>query len=112
MCDFVHWYDERGPIWYRGHPIWRDDDAERMCRIQSRTPHTLSFTESVFGACEAPDVVDHVVSRVAREERRECVLGGACCDLYGIWDDKSRHLLLERDNVINGNNELECTQRQ
>jgi hypothetical protein len=56
---------------------------------------TLSFTESLLGACEVPDVINHVVSRVTREERCEYVLGGSCCDLYGIWDNKSRHLLIE-----------------
>ena len=58
------------------------------------------------GAREAPDVVDHVVRVVAREEGRERVLLLRRRHEDRVRDHERRHALLERGHVVHGDAEL------
>lgn len=77
-----------------------------MRRIQGRASRGLILREPILRAREAPDVIDHVISGIAGEERCKGIFSGAGCDLNGIRDDKGGHFLFERDDVIDRNAEL------
>jgi hypothetical protein len=94
-----------GPDRYRSRPGWRGC-SKRMRRIQGRAPRGLILREPILWAREAPDVVNHVISGIAGEERCKGIFGSAGCDLNSIGDDKGSHFLFERDNVIDRNAEL------